>query len=148
MPDERSGWCDDGRRFGHGVHSLYCGEFRRSRGLSAMAQPLENRGVAPFSGTTDACRGMSLPWPELDRRPPYPAEFRQQVLKVVHACKTPIQLSREFEYRSRRVDPSAPRKTRLERERDILLSRLCGTPLPGGEETSMNDSPCRPRRYN
>ena len=31
-------------------------------------------------------------------RPPYPAEFRQQMIELVRACgKTPAELSREFE---------------------------------------------------
>ena len=30
-------------------------------------------------------------------RPPYPAEFRQQMIELVRAGRTPAQLSREFE---------------------------------------------------
>ena len=30
-------------------------------------------------------------------RPPYPAEFRQQMIELVRSGKTPAQLSREFE---------------------------------------------------
>ncbi len=31
------------------------------------------------------------------KRPPYPAEFRQQMIELVHAGRTPEELSREFE---------------------------------------------------
>ena len=30
-------------------------------------------------------------------RPPYPAEFRQQMIELVRAGKTPAELAREFE---------------------------------------------------
>ena len=30
-------------------------------------------------------------------KPPYPAEFRQQMIELVRAGRTPAQLSREFE---------------------------------------------------
>ncbi|MBN9403787.1 MAG: helix-turn-helix domain-containing protein, partial [Burkholderiales bacterium] len=29
-------------------------------------------------------------------RPPYPAAFRQQILELAHAGRTPAELSREF----------------------------------------------------
>ena len=29
-------------------------------------------------------------------RPPYPAEFRQQIIELAHAGRTPAELSREF----------------------------------------------------
>ncbi|CUB00156.1 transposase, partial [Thiomonas bhubaneswarensis] len=29
-------------------------------------------------------------------RPPYPAEFRQQMVDLVHAGRTPAELAREF----------------------------------------------------
>jgi transposase len=29
--------------------------------------------------------------------PPYPAEFRQQIIELVHAGRTPAELSREFQ---------------------------------------------------
>ena len=30
-------------------------------------------------------------------RPPYPAEFRQQIIELVRAGRTPAELSREFQ---------------------------------------------------
>ena len=97
-------------------------------------------------------------------KPPYPAEFRQQMVELVHAGRTPAQLAREFDVTAQSIsswvaqaaaDSGKPARgkdvlstvereelARLRREnkqlkleRDILANRLRGAPLPCGKET-------------
>ena len=97
-------------------------------------------------------------------KPPYPAEFRQQMVELVHAGRTPAQLAREFDVTAQSIsswvaqaaaDSGKPARgkdvlstvereelARLRREnkqlkleRDILANRLHGAPLPCGIET-------------
>ena len=96
-------------------------------------------------------------------RPPYPAQFRQQVIELVGAGKTPAELSREFGCSAQTISnwvaqaavdrgkplpgkdglTSAEREEltrlrrenrRLQTERDILANRLRGAPRPCGSE--------------
>ena len=97
-------------------------------------------------------------------RPPYPAEFREQIVELARAGRTPAQLAREFGCSAQSVTnwiaqaaieagkplpgkdglSSAERdelarlrreNRRLQMERDILANRLHGAPLPCGIET-------------
>ena len=97
-------------------------------------------------------------------RPPYPAEFRRQMVELVQTGRTPGELSREFGVTSQSISSwvaqaaadngkplpgkddltSAERaeltrlrrdNRRLQMERDILANRLRGAPLPCGKET-------------
>ena len=97
-------------------------------------------------------------------RPPYPAEFRQQIVKLARAGRTPAELAREFGCSAQSVtnwiaqaaiDAGKPlpgkdglssaerdelarlrrENRRLQMERDILAKRLRGAPLPCGIET-------------
>ena len=36
-------------------------------------------------------------------KPPYPAEFRQQMVELVHAGRTPAQLAREFDVTAKSI---------------------------------------------
>ena len=92
-------------------------------------------------------------------KPPYPAEFRQQMVELVHAGRTPAQLAREFDVTAQSIsswvaqaaaDSGKPARgkdvlstvereelARLRREnkqlkleRDILANRLRGVPRP------------------
>lgn len=96
-------------------------------------------------------------------KPPYPAAFRQQMIELVHAGKTPAELSREFECSAQTIlnwvaqaarDEGRPlpgkeglssaereelaqlrRQVRqLQMERDILANRPRGAPLPRGKK--------------
>ena len=53
-------------------------------------------------------------------KPPYPAEFRQQIIELARAGRTPAQLSREF-------GPTAQSIT------NWIAQEGRGKPLPGGE---------------
>ena len=55
-------------------------------------------------------------------KPPYPAEYRQQIIELAHAGRTPAQLSREF-------GPSAQSITNWIAQD----GRDRGNPLPGKE---------------
>ena len=97
-------------------------------------------------------------------RPPYPAEFRQQIVELARAGRTPAELAREFGCSAQSVtnwiaraaiDAGKPlpgkdglssaerdelarlrrENRRLQMERDILANRLHGAPLPCGIET-------------
>ena len=97
-------------------------------------------------------------------RPPYPAEFRQQIVELARAGRTPAELAREFGCSAQSVtnwiaqaaiDAGKPlpgkdglssaerdelarlrrENRRLQMERDILAKRLRGAPLPCGIET-------------
>ena len=97
-------------------------------------------------------------------RPPYPAEFRRQMVELVQTGRTPGELSREFGVTSQSIsawvaqaaaDSGKPlpgkdvlstaereelarlrrQVKRLEQERDILANRLHGAPPPCGIET-------------
>jgi transposase len=63
-------------------------------------------------------------------RPPYPAEFKQQMVELVRAGRTPSELAREFKCSAQSIstwvareaaDRRAPQRTRA-RERDVLSS--------------------------
>ena len=97
-------------------------------------------------------------------RPPYPAEFREQIVELARAGRTPAELAREFGCSAQSVtnwiaqaaiDAGKPlpgkdglssaerdelarlrrENRRLQMERDILANRLRGAPLPCGIET-------------
>ena len=97
-------------------------------------------------------------------RPPYPAEFREQIVELARAGRTPAELAREFGCSAQSVtnwiaqaaiDAGKPlpgkdglssaerdelarlrrENRRLQMERDILANRLHGAPLPCGIET-------------
>jgi len=97
-------------------------------------------------------------------RPPYPAEFRQQIIELARIGRTPAELAAEFGCSAQTVtnwvaqaaiDEGKPQPgkdvlstaereelarlrrqvKRLEQERDILANRLRGAPLPCGIET-------------
>lgn len=57
-----------------------------------------------------------------NRKPPYPAEFRQQIIELARAGRTPAELSREF-------GPSAQSITNWIAQ----SARDAGKPLPGEE---------------
>lgn len=57
-----------------------------------------------------------------NRKPPYPAEFRQQIIELAQAGRTPAELSREF-------GPSAQSITNWVAQ----SARDAGKPLPGKE---------------
>jgi transposase len=63
-------------------------------------------------------------------RPPYPAEFKQQMVELVRAGRTPSELAREFKCSAQSIstwvareaaDRRAPQRARA-RERDVLSS--------------------------
>lgn len=63
-------------------------------------------------------------------KPPYPAEFKQQMVELVRAGRTPAELGREFRCSAQSIstwvardaaDKRAPQRPRL-RERDVLNS--------------------------
>jgi transposase len=63
-------------------------------------------------------------------KPPYPAEFKQQMVELVRAGRTPSELAREFKCSAQSIstwvareaaDRRAPQRTRA-RERDVLSS--------------------------
>jgi len=58
-------------------------------------------------------------------KPPYPAAFRQQMIELVHAGKTPAELSREFECSAQTILNWVAQAVRDE-----------GRPLPGKEGLS------------
>ena len=97
-------------------------------------------------------------------KPPYAEAFKQQVVELAMAGRTPAELSREFGISAQSVtawvaraaaDAGRPargkdvlssvereelarlrrRVRQLEQERDILANRLHGAPLPCGKET-------------
>jgi len=45
------------------------------------------------------------------RRPPYPAEFRQQMIELVRAGNTPAELSRQFECTAQTIATGWRRQT-------------------------------------
>ena len=92
-------------------------------------------------------------------KPPYPADFRQQMVELVHAGRTPAQLAREFDVTAQSIsswvaqaaaDSAKPvrgkdvlstaereelarlrrENKQLKLERDILANRLRGVPRP------------------
>ena len=58
-------------------------------------------------------------------KPPYPAEFRQQMIELVRAGRTPAQLSREFECSAQTIT-----------NRVAQAAIDAGKPLPGKEGPS------------
>jgi transposase len=58
-------------------------------------------------------------------RPPYPAEFRQQMIELARAGKTPAQLSKEFGVTAQTVSTWVAQ-----------AARDAGKPLPGKEGLS------------
>ena len=63
-------------------------------------------------------------------KPPYPAEFKQQMVELVRAGRTPAELAREFKCSAQSIstwvareaaDRRAPHRARA-RERDVLSS--------------------------
>jgi transposase len=58
-------------------------------------------------------------------RPPYPAEFRQQMIELARAGKTPTQLSKEFGVTAQTVSTWVAQ-----------AARDAGKPLPGKEGLS------------
>ena len=106
-------------------------------------------------------------------KPPYPAAFKQQIVELAMAGRTPGELSREFgvsaqsvtawvaqaaanagkPVRGKDVLSSAEREElarlrrrvrQLEQERDILANRLHGAPFPCGIETPAPRLAMRP----
>jgi transposase len=64
-------------------------------------------------------------------RPPYPAEFKQQMVELVRAGRTPAELGREFKCSAQSIstwvardaaDKRAPQRATRSRERDVLSS--------------------------
>ena len=55
-------------------------------------------------------------------RPPYPAEFRRQMVELVHAGRTPEELSREFEPSAQAIWNWVRQAERDEGRRDGLTS--------------------------
>lgn len=64
-------------------------------------------------------------------RPPYPAEFKQQMVELVRAGRTPAELGREFKCSAQSIstwvardaaDKRAPQRASRSRERDVLSS--------------------------
>lgn len=64
-------------------------------------------------------------------RPPYPAEFKQQMVELVRAGRTPAELGREFKCSAQSVsswvardaaDKRAPQRATRSREREVLSS--------------------------
>jgi len=74
-----------------------------------------------------------------NRKPPYPAEFRQQIVELVRTGKTPTQLSREFGCSSQSITNWVAQE-----------GRDAGTPLPGKEglSTAEREELVRLRREN
>jgi transposase len=74
-----------------------------------------------------------------NRKPPYPAEFRQQLIELVRAGKTPTQLSREFGCSSQSIANWVAQE-----------GRDAGTPVPGKEglSTAEREELVRLRREN
>lgn len=60
--------------------------------------------------------------------PPYPAEFRQQIIELVRAGRTPAQLSREFQVTTQTIQNWVGQ-----------AARDAGQPLPGTEGLSMTE---------
>ena len=64
-------------------------------------------------------------------RPPYPAEFKQQMVELVRAGRTPAELGREFKCSAQSIatwvardaaDKRAPQRATRSREREVLSS--------------------------
>jgi transposase len=64
-------------------------------------------------------------------KPPYPAEFKQQMVELVRAGRSPAELGREFKCSAQSIstwvardaaDKRAPQRARPARERDVLSS--------------------------
>ena len=59
-------------------------------------------------------------------KPPYPAEFRQQMVERVQAGRTPAQLAREFDCSARRISTwvaqAAADNGKPVRDKDVLTS--------------------------
>jgi transposase len=64
-------------------------------------------------------------------KPPYPAEFKQQMVELVRAGRTPAELGREFKCSAQSIsawvardaaDKRAPQRARPARDRDVLNS--------------------------
>jgi transposase len=70
-------------------------------------------------------------------RPPYPAEFRQQMIELVRTGRTPAELSREFEVTAQTIQNWVGQ-----------AARNAGQPLPGkgGLSTSEQEELVRLRR--
>jgi transposase len=106
-------------------------------------------------------------------RPPYPAEFREQIIELARNGRTPAELSREFGCSAQTItnwvaqsaiDAGKPlpgkaglttsereelarlrrENRRLQQERDILANRLHGAPSPCGIETPASRLALRP----
>jgi transposase len=57
-------------------------------------------------------------------RPPYPPEFRQQIVELVHAGRTPEELGRDFEPSAQAIRNWVKQADRGEGRRQDGLSRL------------------------
>ena len=64
-------------------------------------------------------------------KPPYPAEFKQQMVELVRVGRSPAELGREFKCSAQSIstwvardaaDKHAPQRARPSRERDVLSS--------------------------
>ena len=60
--------------------------------------------------------------------PPYPAEFRQQIIELVRAGRTPAELSREFQVTAQTIQNWVGQ-----------AARDAGHPLPGKEGLSTSE---------
>lgn len=71
--------------------------------------------------------------------PPYPAEFRQQIIELAHAGRTPIELSKEFGPTTQTIINWLAQ-----------AARDTGKPLPGKEglSTAEREELARLRREN
>ena len=67
--------------------------------------------------------------------PPYPAEFRQQIIELVRAGRTPAELSREFQVTAQTIQNWVGQ-----------AARDAGHPLPEGLNTSEREELVRLRR--
>lgn len=72
-------------------------------------------------------------------RPPYPADFRQQMIELVRAGRTPAELAREFECTAQTISNWVAQ-----------AARDAGKPLPGkdGLTTAEREELTRLRREN
>lgn len=93
-------------------------------------------------------------------KPPYPVEFKQQMVELVRAGRSPAELGREFKCSAQSIstwvaraaaDKRAPQRSRT-RERDVLssvereeLARLCQG-SPNFPQCGRSNFPTRLRR--
>ncbi|HJN28379.1 MAG TPA: IS3 family transposase, partial [Candidatus Latescibacteria bacterium] len=57
-------------------------------------------------------------------RPPYPAEFKQQIIELYRSGRTPGQLAKEFEHREATTHIDHSGRRRIRPATDVLTSTL------------------------